>query len=134
MKKIGFVAIVLAGLFFSCKKDSATNPQPVVGRKIHFELFTNKDFTTDNNLITFTLKIVSPDKLISWDSVLPPMKIKDIPSEFNKIEVEKQVPNDDGKKILTTGFLYYIQDVGTSWYLDTCGANETFKRVRFNFQ
>ena len=67
------------------------------------------------------------------DSALSPMKIKDIPNMANKIEIEKLVPNNDPSD-LTVGFVYTIQGVGYSWFLDTCSRGETFKVLEYPFQ
>ncbi len=132
--RISFVLVLISVLVNACTKDSAPAPQPVKPRTIRFELFTSSSFTTDFNMITFTLHIKSADNSIAWDSVMAPMKINEIPSAANKIEVDKAVPNDDGKKTLAVGFLYTIQNVGNSWYIDTCNAGDTLKTVSFDFK
>lgn len=132
--RIFFVLILISALLNACTKDSAPATQPVKARTIHFELFTSSSFTTDFNMITFTLHIKSADNSIAWDSVLAPMRINQIPNEANKLEWEKTVPNDDGVKTLAVGFLYTIQNVGNSWYIDTCNAKDTLKTVSFDFK
>ena len=119
---------LIAGIF-SCKKDSAKNN---VTRTVQFELFTTKDFSNDDNTITFTLHIRNENRSV-WDSVLAPMKIKDIPGEANKLKFEKVVPNDDGSD-LSIGFLYKIQNVGESWYFDTMKRGNPLKLVSFDFR
>lgn len=136
MNKYILISLVLAlsiGLLNSCSKDPVSTA-PVKPRKIQFQLFTSGSFSTDFNMITFTLSIKSADNSISWDSVLAPMKINEIPNEANKLQWEKTVPNDDGVKTLAVGFLYDIQNVGNSWYIDTCSAGDTLKIVRYDFQ
>jgi hypothetical protein len=137
MKKITTVAFATAMTFVSlnaCTKEAGSNSQQPKARRIDFQLFTTSDFTSDSNLITFTLRIKSADNIIAWDSVLAPMKIKDIPDEAHKLEAIKQVPNDDGMKTLSVGFLYTIENVGMSWWLDTCMAGDTLKQVRYDFK
>lgn len=136
MKKyilIAFALVLTMPLMNSCTKDSAP-PQPAKARTIHYQLFTSGSFTTDFNMVTFTLHIKSADNSIVWDSVMAPMRINEIPNEANKIEVFKKVPNDDGKTPLSVGFLYTIQNVGMSWFLDSCGPADTLKVVRFDFK
>lgn len=106
---------------------------PEVPRKIRFSLSTDKDFSDNNGNITFTLSIRKTTNQILWDSVLPPMKIKDIPNPGNKLVVEKWVPGNDGS-LLNVGFYYAIENVGYSWFLDTSKAGETFKMIDFNFR
>jgi len=121
--------LVLAGI--SCTKD--TSPTiPNSGRIIKFILHTEKDFSNDNHNITFSLFIRNHTTVL-FDSTLSSMKIKDIPDSANKLIFEKKVPNDDGSD-LAAGFNYTIENVGMSWYLDTCKAGETFKIVDFSFQ
>jgi len=102
-------------------------------------LYTTDDVSNDNKLITFTLQIrplnTFPPNLVLWDSVLPPMKIKDIPSLANKLVIEKIVPagQTGSNNTLQAGFLYDIENVGHSWHLDTLTSGNTFKSIEFNF-
>jgi hypothetical protein len=126
---IAAFTIILAGT--SCTKETA----PIIpnsGRTIKFILYTGKDFSNDNHNITFSLFIRNHTAVL-FDSTLPSMKIKDIPDSSNKLIFEKKVPNDDGSD-LAAGFRYTIENVGMSWYLDTCKAGNTFKVVDFSFQ
>jgi len=61
------------------------------------------------------------------------MKVKDIPKPADKLVFEKQVPNDDGS-VLTAGFYYTIENVGISWYLDTCSVGQSFKVINYSFK
>jgi hypothetical protein len=118
----------------SCKKQS-TDPAPVntVPRKIQFVLYTDKDFSDNNQLITFELSIQKTSNQVLWDSVLPTMKIKDIPGPANKWVIEKWVPGND-PSLLKTGFYYSIENVGSSWFIDSFKVGDTFKSVEYNFQ
>ena len=131
MKIIFTLALCLFGGLFiqSCKKSQSQQPPP---RKIQYVLYTNRDFSDDEGIIHFTL-LMKQDTRVVWDSLLAPMKIKDIPNSSHKIVVEKTVP-DNITSDLVVGFLYEIENVGYSWSLDTCSANDTFKIVEFPFQ
>jgi hypothetical protein len=127
------ISTILIGA--SCKKqttDQVPNNQGVL-RKVQFLLYTDKDFSTDDGIITFTLSIQNSTNQILWDSVLTPMKIKDIPNLEHKLVAEKIVPDND-TSLLKVGFLYSIENVGNSWHLDSFRVGETFKVVDFNFQ
>ena len=118
----------------SCKKQT-TDPKEdtTVLRKIQFSHYTNSDLSEDNNNISFTVLVEDLQNHVLWDSALAPMKIKDIPDLAHKLFIEKTV-TDDGSQILKVGFNYSIENVGYSWFYDTCSAGETFKKVDFNFQ
>lgn len=117
----------------SCKKESTQQAAQIPQRTIRFQLYTSKDFSAENNSIQFTLSIknTSTNQAI-WDSILPSIKIKDIPGVANKLVWEKTVSGTDG--ILQTGFLYAIPGVGNSWFLDTCGKTTKLKIIDYNFQ
>lgn len=104
-----------------------------VPRKVQFVLYTDKDFSNNNQLITFKLSIEKLPNHVLWDSVLAPMKIKDIPGPTNKWVFEKLVPGND-PSLLKTGFYYSIENVGSSWFIDSFKVGETIKILDFNFQ
>ena len=116
----------------SCSKPGICQ-LPHYQRKVQFALYTDKDFSNDNHNITFTLSIQKPPGQTLWDSVLAPMKIKEIPNFEQKLVVEKLVPGND-TSTLKVGFSYSIESVGNSWYSELFNAGETFKIVDFNFQ
>jgi hypothetical protein len=127
------VSIILTAT--SCKKQT-TNPapdSPGVSRKVQFLLYTNKDFSNNNSIIVFKASIQNSADQILWDSVLAPMRIKDIPALANKLVIEKTVPGNDAS-LLKVGFFYSIENVGNSWHFDSFNAGETFKVLDFNFQ
>jgi len=132
-----FIAIIMMGT--ACKKPTTghtagkTPDTPGVPRKIQFSLYTDRDFSSDNKNITFTLFIQNPASQVLWDSVLTPMKIKEIPDLAHKLVIEKTVPGNDGS-LLKVGFRYAIENVGISWYFDSSSAGEKFKIVDFNFR
>ena len=130
MKKNLFLypAIVCSVVFVSCKKDPVINSP----RTIRYELFTTSNFSADNNSVIFTLQIKKGNQVV-WDSVMAPIKTKDIPGPSAKISIDKKVPGDDGKTDLRVGFLYEIPNVGNSWFLDTAKAGDILKLVSFDF-
>ena len=125
------LSVILIGT--SCKKQTDVPGNMGVLRKVQFSLYTDKDFSGNNGIITFKLSIQNSSSQVLWDSVLAPMQIKDIPGLAHKLVVEKQVPGNDNS-LLKAGFFYTIENVGNSWHLDAFNAGETFKIVDFNFQ
>jgi len=120
--------IILCGS--SCKKDNVQTTPPS-SRTITFILYTEKDFSTDDHNITFSLLIKNPLKIL-FDSSLSTIKVKDIPAPGNKLIVEKKIPDDGSAWVV--GFQYNIENVGYSWYLDSCAAGQTSKTVEYAFQ
>jgi hypothetical protein len=133
--KIFTITPVLAFLIFlsgtSCKKDPLPSAQAPI-RIIKYQLYTNIDFSGNNDTIKFSLFMRNRTRTL-FDSALAPMKISEIPNATNKIIFEKIVPDNDGSE-LSVGFLYSIEGVGNSWYLDTVKAGETFKVIDYAFQ
>ena len=128
-----FTGIVTMGLITSCKKEKH-GPAPVLAatKTIKFVLYTNEDFSGNTDNITFSLHITNNSRTYGFDSVLATMKIKDIPHKANQLVFEKTAPLDTA--VLTAGFFYTIENVGTSWHLDTIAANEKFKLIEYPFQ
>ena len=131
MKKLSICSIVLIGLTItSCKKYTSGTPYPVFDRKIRFQLYTDQDFSGNTSVIRFSLYIRGTNGVL-LDSALAPMEIKDIPNAANKLVFEKAV---GGTSDLAAGFRYQIDNVGTSWYIDSCKAGTYYKVVDFNFR
>jgi hypothetical protein len=126
------ISIVMIGT--SCKKyDSTYMPvDPNVPRLVQFMLFSNNELSNDNNTITFTLAIKKPNGDVLWDSVLAPIKIKDIPGLDHPLFVEKYVPGND-PSLLKVGFFYTIDNVGNSSFTASFDPGETLKKIGFNF-
>ena len=120
---------------FSCSKqyDNYRAPKTSQIRNVQFVLYTDTTFTNENSLITFTLSIVNASNKTLWDSVLSPMRLKDIPDLSHNIMVRKTVPNDDNSR-LKVGFYYTIENIGTSWKIEDFSNREIFKLVEFNFR
>jgi hypothetical protein len=109
--------------------------------RIRFELYTDKDFSTDARPITFEAQIrkyyppgSTPQLTTLWDSVLNTRPLKNIPSASNKIVFEKPMPEIGANNELSVGFKYTIEGVGISWYYVSIKPNEKQKTVSFNFK
>jgi len=131
--KIKHLATLSALLLFvvSCKKDQPNvkiNPP----RKVRYELFTNEDFSDDTKNILFSI-IMRTGQHTIFDSPLAAMKIKEIPDSNHRIIIEKLVPDND-TATLVVGFNYQIENVGSSWFLDTFRTGNTFKLLRYSFR
>ena len=126
-------SVILPGV--ACKKQT-TAPKDncsAIPRKIQFSIYTEKNFSDYNQSITFTLSIRKSTNQVLWDSVLSPMKIKNIPSLANKLVIEKIIPVNK-HSLLKVGFIYSIENVGISWFWDKSNAGDTLKKVEFNFR
>lgn len=126
----------LAGLLLlagSCVKNNDGNycMPDAPARKVRYELFTDKDFTGNKEIITFHLDMQLPGRTI-FDSALAAMKVEDIPDSLHRIIIEKQVP-DGVTDTLAVGFNYAINEVGASWYREQFPAGDTLKVVKFSF-
>ena len=128
-----FITAVLAAT--SCKKETVMAPSknPIVSRKIQFSLYTDKDFSGENNNVLFTLTIQNSAFQSLWDSTLPPIKLKDIPDVAHKLIATKSISVSD-TALLRVGFLYSIENVGHSSFFDSSQPGDTLKMVDFNFQ
>lgn len=128
------LVIVTICLIASCQKNnpSANKPQTKPSRIVRFELFTDADFSGQTDQITFTLHMANHVQTI-FDSSLAPMRVEDIPDSMHRIIIERSVPGND-TSALAVGFLYAIENVGNSWYLDSFPAADTFKLIRYSFR
>ena len=129
--KLFKIFAILLFIAVSCKKDqqSVKTNSP---RKVRYERYTSEDFSADQKNILFSIFIRNGQKTI-FDSPLSMMKIKDIPDSNHRIIIEKLAPVN-GNSTLVVGFNYQIENVGSSWYLDTFPATDTFKVLRYSFR
>ena len=119
-------------LLQSCDKET-TSPMPLnVERNIQFVLYTDKDFSDDDHNISFSIFVRDDNKTI-LDSAVATMKVKEIPGEANKITINRTIITAPSTELMA-GFVYEIEHVGVSWYLDTIAANQNNKTVEFAFQ
>jgi hypothetical protein len=128
-----FIIAVLVAT--SCKKETVTTPSKdhLALRKIQFSLYTDKDFSGENNNVLFTLTIQNSALRSLWDSTLPPIKLKDIPDVAHKLIATKSISVSD-TSLLRVGFIYSIENVGHSSFFDSSQPRDTLKMVDFNFQ
>ena len=116
----------------SCKKQ-IDNKNTRVPRTVKFVLYTDQNFSHETNIISFTAFIESPVNRVIWDTLLPPMKISDIPDRTHQLTFEKTVLTARNS-LMKVGYRYSIEDVGTSWYIDSSSPGQTLKVVDFNFR
>jgi hypothetical protein len=123
------LALIAAIIISSCNKENV--PVKPLARTVKFNLYTEKDFSTDTHNISFSLLIRDGSKIL-LDSVVASMKVKDVPKLANKLVFEKTIfyNNTD----LVVGFKYNIEDVGYSWHLDLFKAGQLNKELNFSFQ
>lgn len=138
MKKsltLSILFISIIAILTSCKKtiNDPVENIPDVTRKIRFQLYTDKDVSTDNDSIRFVLTIQKLPNLLLWDSVVGPMLVQDIPSFSEKLVVDRAVPDND-PSLLKVGFIYSIENTGISSHFEYSEAGQSFKVVDFNFQ
>jgi len=128
------IVVLLIVTMESCKKTypSSDGENPGTGRKVLFQLYTDKDFSTETSVIKFSIFIRNA-RTTFFDSSFAPMQIKDIPDAAHKIVIEKTVFGT-GNSDLAAGFNYEIQNVGNSWYIDTSRAGNVLKVIDYAFQ
>lgn len=116
----------------SCKKANPVKPPVTTSyRTLRFILYTNQDFSGNNENISFALHI-DDGHTAPFDSTVFSTQVKNIPDKAHELVFEKKIP-DDGKT-LTAGFTYMIQNIGYSWHLDTVAANDKLKVIEYPFQ
>ncbi|HTR30303.1 MAG TPA: hypothetical protein VMH27_13605 [Puia sp.] len=119
----------------SCKKSSspAPAPTPEATRIIHYILYTTQDFSTNTDTIRFQLYMAGNGATL-FDSAIQPMTINAIPDSLHPLTFSKTVPAGHAQENLQVGFLYGIDHVGNSWFLDSSSAGQTSKTVWYNFR
>jgi hypothetical protein len=122
---LSFVLIVA----FSCKKNNIAPPL----RTVTYVLYTDRNFSNDFDTIRFRLLMKAGDQTL-LDSSLAPMTIAQVPGPTGRITIQKTVPESYRNRDLLIGFIYFIDNVGESWYLDTSRAGNISKTVEYNFQ
>ncbi|MBS1504848.1 MAG: hypothetical protein JST32_22495 [Bacteroidetes bacterium] len=128
-----FLFLVVIFLATSCKKEKPVKPPIATStRTLRFILYTNQDFSGNNEHISFSLHVSNAQKTIAFDSTVFSAKVKDIPDKLHQQVFEKKIP-DDGT-VVAADFFYTIENVGMSWYLDSCAANEKLKVIEYPFQ
>jgi hypothetical protein len=119
----------------SCKKEKPQQPINSLTKTVRFILYTNEDFSTDDDTVSFALTIRNNSGTINsrsiFDTTLATRRFKDIPGPSNKLVVEKTVP-DDGS-VLTVGFIY-TDRFGVGSHFDTVSTNNRLKVFEYPFQ
>ena len=127
------ICVSLIVMSTACRKQvDVAQDQPAIVRKVRFGLYSNSNIPGDNTWISFTTAIRNKNKIL-WDSVLAPMQVKDIPDAAHMLIIEKSLLTTD-TSLLKAGFYYTIDNVGSSWYVDSFAVNEGVKIINFNFQ
>ena len=135
LKRFILFAVFFAAIFstiISCKKETHGSGGDMIIRNIQFSLYTSADFQDDDDDISFSVVIQDLQNRVLWDSALATMKIKDIPNLEHKLVIQKSFSAND--QILKVGFNYSIEDVGYSWFYDTCSVGVIYKEINFDFQ
>jgi len=119
----------------SCRKGSQKPTPPAPPRTVRYTLYTEQNFSTDNHTITFELWMRRKgDGRPLFDSSLASMKISEIPDKAHAIVIDKVVPPGNNDVDIQLAFLYTIQDVGFSWYLDSARAGELSHTIEYSFK
>ena len=118
-------------LMQSCSKTGTSAPA-TAERNLQFVLYTDEDFAGDEHNITFSVFVRDDNKTL-LDSAITTMKVKDIPGQANKIIINKKITAAPSAPLMA-GFVYEIEHVGVSWYLDTVAAGENNKTITFPFK
>jgi hypothetical protein len=129
------VSLIILIIFASCKKQQSPpggGTQALQQRKVIYELYSKEDLSNNAEIIHFTLHMETLSQSI-FDSLLAPMKLSDIPDSAHSIVIEKSVPGND-TSTLKVGFLYTIDNVGTSWHYEAFPGSDTLKIVNYAFQ
>jgi hypothetical protein len=119
----------------SCKKQARQPHASSSTQTVRFVLYTNEDFSKDDDTISFALTIRNNTGTINsrtiFDSTLATRRFKDIPGLSNKLVVERTVPNDGS--VLTVGFIY-TDRFGVGSHFDTVSTNEKLKVFEYPFR
>lgn len=137
MKKYLSVLLIscVAIIAISCKKTKPVVPVINPTKTVRFVLYTNEDFSTDNDTISFRLTIRNNAGMTSsrtiFDSTLNTIRFKDIPNPAHKIIIEKTVP--DNGSVLSAGFIY-TDRFGVGSYFDTLAVSQKIKVLEYAFR
>ena len=125
----------IACIAVSCKKQQPQPPAASATQTVRFILYTNEDFSTDNDTVSFALTIRNNAGMTNsrsvFDTTLATLRFKDIPGPANKLIIEKTVPNDGS--MLKVGFIY-TDRFGVGSHFDTVATNEKLKVFEYPFR
>jgi len=116
----------------SCKKST----EPSTPRTIWYILYTKEDFSNVNDTIRFRLRMQTTGTTgrVLLDSSIAPMKVSEVPDSLHRLVFAKTVPAGYQQDKLVVGFIYDIDNVGESWYLDSSAAGQKTKTVEYSFR
>ena len=129
---MGVLCAALSMVFTSCKKSTETPPP----RTIWYILYTKQDFSSDQDTIRFRLRMQTTGTTgrVLLDSSIAPMKISEVPDSLHRLVFTKTVPPGHEQDKLVVGFIYDIDNVGESWFLDSSAAGQRTKTVEYSFR
>jgi hypothetical protein len=127
--RLAIACIVLSLAVIACKKDG----HPTPSRQIQYILYTKENFSGIQDTIRFRL-LMSSKRGPILDSALAPMTVSAIPDSLHRLIFNKTVPPGHERDTLLVGFIYDIDNVGESWFLDSSAAGETLKTVEYSFR
>lgn len=129
------VIFIAACIIISCKKEKPQPPVASPTKTVRFILYTNEDFSNDEDTVSFALTIRNNAGTIKsrsiFDTTLATRRFKDIPGPSNKLVIEKSVPNDGS--VLSVGFIYTAK-FGVGSHFDTVSTNEKLKVFEYPFR
>jgi len=126
------MAMAVAIIAGSCRKYGSESIAAHSDRKIRFQLYSSQDFSANTSTIRFSIFIKDKDRPL-YDTAFAPMLIKDTPDANHKLVVEKNITGYNDSD-LVAGFTYEIENVGFSWYIDTCKAGNPLKVIDYDFR
>lgn len=116
----------------SCKKEYTPPETP---RTVRYKLYTEENFAGNDRMITFELWMRRRNGTTPlYDSLLAPMKISEIPDKAHAIVVDKVVPPGNNDVDIQLEFVYTIQNVGMSWYIDSLKIGEPSHTIEYSFK
>jgi hypothetical protein len=129
---MGVLCAGLSMLFTACKKSAEPSPS----RTIWYILYTKEDFASVKDTIRFRLRMQTTGTTgrVLLDSSIAPMKVSEIPDSLHRLVFTKNVPPGHEHDNLVVGFIYDIDNVGESWFLDSSTAGQRTKTVEYSFR
>jgi hypothetical protein len=99
-------------------------------------LYTKEDFSNVMDTIRFRLRMQTTGAAgrVLLDSNIAPMKVSQVPDSLHRLIFTKTVPAAYQNEKLVVGFIYDIDNVGESWFLDSSVAGQALKVVEYSFR
>ena len=124
------LSLVLLLAVSACDKQTAVAPPP---RTVTYVLYTEQNFSTVQDTIRFRLLMKAGDHTL-LDSSLGPRRVSEVPGPSARITIQKTGPEAYRNSDLLVGFIYDIDNVGESWFLDSSRAGNLAKTVEYSFK